>query len=84
MTLKSDSNCGSDPAVDKISHDAPGKVSVAGLSISLKNLPKSSTDPILTQNNHVPSDGVKSFQLEGKGGSICVTHLETADKIHIK
>ena len=84
MTLRADKRCGDDPAVFQISFDSPGKVTVGGSVVSLKDLPKSSSDPVLTQNNHVPADGVKSFQLEPKNGAVCVTHIQTADKIVIK
>lgn len=84
VTLRADNRCGDDPAVFQISFDSPGKVTVAGSVVSLKDLPKSSNNPTLSQNNHVPEDGVKSFQLEPKNGAVCVTHIQTADRIAIK
>lgn len=63
------------------SFDSPGKVSVGGSAISLTKLPKSSSNPPLTQDNNV--QGVVSFKLVPTGNIVCVTDVHPADKVHI-
>ena len=78
-------HCGNNPAVTAITFDSPGKLSISGSAIQLKNLPKSSEG--LSQDNHV--GGVVSFKLDPKfTGShldaVCVTNIHPADKVVIQ
>jgi hypothetical protein len=75
-------HCGDNPAVTAITFASPGKVSVAGKVVSLKNLPKESGG--LTQNNDVKN--VVSFRLDPKFtgnhlDAVCVIDIHPAEKL---
>ncbi len=87
--LTTDSACGGGDAVDlnALSFDSPGKLSIAAKAISLTNLPKTSAQPPLSQDNNVKA--VVSFELVPKFDSngvlkaVCVTNIHEADKVHV-
>jgi hypothetical protein len=79
VKLGNDARCGSNPAVVAITFDSPGKVSVGGSAVSLKDLPKSSEGQ--SQNNQV--EGVVSFKLQPTDGAVCVTDIKPAEKLKV-
>src|SRR6476659_481810 len=76
VTLRDDDQCKSGKAVDEITFDSPGKVSVGGSSVLLKDLPKSSQG--LTQNSKVA--GVVSFTLQ-PNGAVCLEQITGSEKL---
>lgn len=81
MKLGNDARCGGNPAVVAIILDSPGKVSVGGSAVSLKDLPKSSEGQSQSQNKQV--EGVVSFKLQPTDGAVCVTDIKPAKKVKV-
>lgn len=91
VTLKGDAtHCGTNskgeanPAVDKITFKSPGNIFVAGNTILLSNLPKTSEG--ISQNSDI-HQGVVSFKLnpiqnaQGELQAVCVTDIQPAKKV---
>jgi hypothetical protein len=72
------------PAVDKITFKSPGNILVAGNTILLSNLPKTSEG--ISQNSDI-HQGVVSFKLnpiknaQGQLQAVCVTDIQPAKKV---
>ena len=91
LQLGSDPLCGTDPAVllNTLTLGSPGKLTVGGPNLVLKNLPKSFEGQ--TQTNTLVDPKVVSFQLDaknvdpnGKPDAVCVINIQPADKIVVK